>query len=415
MVKETQQDIFSNEIAILNAAKEDLYSGIYEEDKLLNKYSELVLNYEKLLKLVQKVCKISDIQGKELKQREEEVTYLSYHDKLTSLHNRAYVDYVIPKLQNESSMPLSVIMADMNGLKLANDVFGHHIGDNLLINAAEVLTNCCKDNGIVARWGGDEFLILLPRTDLTECHEISSKIKAACSNQKSDPIELSMSMGIASTENPNTDIAQLINVADTMMYGNKLSESREVRRKIILSVEKTLYSKHFNDSSHNLRVKKMALNFANVLESSSKEVDKVNLSLLASLHDIGKVSIPKEILCKEGPLSRSEWDIVKNYTEIGCRMAQSIDEPILAQSILALRERWDGKGYPYGIKGEDSPLLSRIVAIIDAYDSMIHYRPYKKTLNKEEALGEIKNGKGTQFDPDLVELFIGNINSIEVA
>lgn len=347
----------------------------------------------------------------EKKRTEDQILYLSYHDKLTTLFNRTYIDNVIPQLQNEFSMPLSVIMGDMNGLKLTNDVFGHENGDKLLMSAAKVLRKSCRKTDIVARWGGDEFLIILPNSGNELSKEICKKIKTICSTLESNPIKLSISLGSATMESPTTSLSELFNIAENEMYRNKLVESKDVRRKIILSLEKTLYEKCFEDYGHNERVKNMALNFAKLLNMESDSRGILNLSLLASLHDIGKVSIPKEILGKKAPLTQAELDIVKRYTEIGFRMAQSIDEPILAQCILSLRERWDGKGYPYGLKAENIPLNSRIVSIIEAYDVMTNSRPYKKAIGEEEALEELKRCSGGQFDPDLVKIFVENYQS----
>lgn len=349
---------------------------------------------------------ITDITEK--KRTEDQVLYLTYHDKLTTLFNRTYIDSIIPQLQNEYSMPLSVIMADMNGLKLTNDVFGHQNGDNLLINAAKVFMKSCRSTDIVARWGGDEFLIILPNTNDALSKEICCKIKTICTTFEPNPIELSISLGSATMESSTTSLSELFNVAENEMYRNKLVESKNIRRKIILSLEKTLYEKCFEDYGHNERVKNMALNFAKFLDIEQDSMEISNLTLLASLHDIGKVSIPKEILGKQDCLTQVELEIVKRYTEIGFRMAQSIEEPILAQSILCIRERWDGKGYPYGLKGENIPLNSRIVSILESYDVMTHYRPYKNAISEKEALEELKKCSGKQYDPDLIKIFMEN-------
>lgn len=345
----------------------------------------------------------------EKKKTEDQLMYLSYHDKLTTLFNRAYIDSVIPQLNTESMMPLSVIMADMNCLKLTNDVFGHENGDRLLMSAAKVLMNSCRDTDVVARWGGDEFLIILPNTDSSSCKKICLSIKEMSSKLKPEPIELSFSLGSATTESPNTNIYELFNISEKVMYSNKLLESKNIRKKIILSLEKTLSERCIEEYNHINRAKKMALKFGRALNIKPDSKEMLNLTRLASFHDIGKIVIPKEILEKGESLTESEWDIVKSYTEIGFRIAQSIEEPVLAQSILCLRERWDGKGYPYGLKNENIPLNSRIISIIDSYDVMTHDRSYKKAISHKEALEELKRCSGTQYDPNLVNIFIGKM------
>lgn len=347
---------------------------------------------------------ITDVTDK--KKSEDEILFLSYHDKLTGVYNRAYINNVIPQFQIETNMPLSIIVADMNGLKLTNDVFGHEFGDKLIVNASKVLLSCCRDTDIVSRWGGDEFLIILPNTSHEEATKVVNKIKYSCTKCEASPIEISISLGSATMENPNTSILDLFSMAENVMYNNKIIESREIRRKIILNIENILRERCFEDGGHTARVKSMAMNFAEALNIQEDSDELATLSLLAALHDVGKISIPREILGKKQPLSEIEREIIKSYTEIGYRIALSIDEPSLAYGIYALRERWDGQGYPNGLKEDKIPLISRIVSIIDAYDVMTYDRPYRKALSEDEALGELKKCSGTQFDPKLIDIFI---------
>jgi len=376
-------------LKINNAYVNITYKLIHKDD----------LRDEELVMLI-----ITDVTEK--KKSEEQILFLSYHDNLTSLYNRAYINSIIPQLQNESSMPLSIIVGDMNGLKLTNDVFGHEYGDKLLVNASKILLSCCRSTDIISRWGGDEFLIILPKTSDEEANKIISKIESTCRNFEQNPIKVSISLGSATIKNPYTNILELFSMAENKMYNNKIIEGKKIRRKIILSIENALREKCFEDDGHTARVKSMVMNFARILNIEDNSDEMAALSLLASLHDVGKISIPSEILGKKQPLSEIEREIIKSYTEIGYRIALSIDEPSLAQGIYALRERWDGKGYPNGLKEDKIPLISRIVSIIDAYDAMTHHRPYRKGLSEKDALEELIRCSGTQFDPRLVELFI---------
>lgn len=351
---------------------------------------------------------------KESQKAEDQVVYLSYHDRLTSLYNRVYMESIMPQLESESAMPLSLIMADMNGLKLANDVFGHENGDKLLVNAAKALQSCLRKRDYIARWGGDEFLIILPNTDTITCKSICSRIKAKCNEAEADPIEISLSLGSATIENATTKISELLNIAENRMYRNKIVESKNIKRKIVMGMENVFHTKYFEDPLHVERVQKMVTNFVKFLDLNPKSIELKKLPKLVALHDIGKIAIPKEILSKSESLTENEWEIVKSYTEIGFRMAQSIDETFIAKNILSLREKWNGTGYPYGLKHKEIPYMSRVLSIVESFDIMTHQRPYKSAISKEEAIEELKINSGKQFDPKLVDLFLKNIDAIVV-
>ncbi|KGK85048.1 diguanylate cyclase [Desulfosporosinus sp. HMP52] len=399
VLESTEQEILQQTISKLPKVikREDQYLSIelkpippsYEDDNLL--------------------CMLILTDVTEKHKAQEQVAFLSFHDKLTSLHNRAYIENWLEDLQMEDTFPLSVIMADLNGLKLSNDVFGHIQGDELLIRLAKVLLQCTRKTDIVARWGGDEFLILLPSTDSEACEKVAERIIASCKQQEGLPTELSVSLGMATQKKFTKNISDLFGVAENRMYSDKLLKSKDVRNRLILSVERELHKRFFEDPGHVERVGYLAFNLAKAAELSPGSLDLDNLNLMTRLHDIGKVGIPKEILGKGTELTNQEWEIMQRHSEIGFRMAQSIDELVVAKAILALREHWDGSGYPRGLKGDQIPVLSRLVAIVDAYDVMTHSRPYRPAKSKEEAIQELKQGSGKQFDPSLIDLFISEL------
>lgn len=337
---------------------------------------------------------------------EEQIHYLSYHDKLTSLYNRAYVDTVLPELEKPESLPLSIIVADMNGLKLINDVFGHEQGDFQLVAMAKVLKQSCRLTDIIARWGGDEFVVLLPKMDLENGKKVCERIRNACVEIVDCAIPLSAAVGLATKDTEGAQLNEIFSVAENKMYNDKLLKSKRVREDIVDSLESRLASHCFVDKDHCERVMNLALDFTAFLGVRTYNVDVAALTQLAKLHDIGKVALPAEILGSKEPLSDNEWDIVKSHSEIGYRMAQSISEQTVAEIILALHERWDGFGYPFGLKEEQIPVLARIFSIVDVYDVITHDRPYRKALDEENALREIAAGMGTQFDPEITRSFI---------
>jgi diguanylate cyclase (GGDEF)-like protein len=337
---------------------------------------------------------------------EEEIRFLSYHDKLTSLYNRAHVEAILPDLEKPENLPMSIIMVDMNGLKLVNDVFGHQQGDLLLVAMAKVLKQSCQQKDIVARWGGDEFLVILPQTDEENCRRVCEQIQSGCREMAETAIPLSAAMGTATKESGIARLAELFNIAENRMYSDKMNRGKEVRRSMIASLEGLLRTRCFENGGHSERVKQLVIDFVNFLGLDMASAEIKPLTKLARLHDIGKVAIPGELLGKPGPLTSSEWTIIKSHSDVGYRMAQSIGESTVAEIILALHERWDGNGYPYGLKGDQIPILARIFSLADVYDVITHDRPYKGAMDRAAALREIESGIGSQFDPELAKGFL---------
>ncbi len=335
-----------------------------------------------------------------------QIEFLSYNDSLTGLFNRAYVDKIVSEIMCPTKLPISIILGDMNGLKLINDMFGHEKGDELIINTAKVLQKCCRDTDIIARWGGDEFLILLSNTNHEQCEKVVDRITKTCQETSRNPIEISIALGNATLEHPTSSFSEVFSIAESQMYKKKLLESKAIRRQIISNVEDRLQTSRFANVGHIHRIKKLATHFAKLLGFSSTSTEIRNLLLLASLHDVGNLAIPQEILCKSGSLTAKEWEIIKSHSEIGYRMGLSIGESTVAEAILAMHERWDGNGYPSGLKGEQIPFISRLLAIIDTYDVMTHDRVFQGAFSKEQALEEIRLQSGRQFDPALAKVFL---------
>ncbi|MFW5790036.1 MAG: HD domain-containing phosphohydrolase [Bacillota bacterium] len=339
---------------------------------------------------------------------EKEIRYLGFHDKLTGLYNRLFVEEELRRLDSERQLPLSIIAGDVNSLKLVNDAFGHKAGDKLLMNVAEILKKSCRKEDIIGRFGGDEFTIILPNTSNKEGEKILSRIKDNCKKQDDTIIPVSIALGLATKNNENEDINELLKNADTNMYENKIKESEEVKSLVLKTLMGKLGEKEFETQLHCERLKKMAVKIGVELEFDSNALER--LKRAAYLHDIGMISTPEEILKKEGKLTEEEWVEIKKHPETGYRIARSSDKLTdIANIILHHHERWDGNGYPRGIKGKEIPVQARIITVIDAYDVMINKNLYKEALTQEEAIGELYDNAGSQFDPEIVEIFVKEV------
>lgn len=334
--------------------------------------------------------------------RKDEIIYLSYHDNLTGLYNRRYSEDEMKRLDIERNLPISLIMGDVNGLKLTNDAFGHEAGDKLLKKIAAAIKNECEKDEIAARIGGDEFLIILPKTSSIDAEKIIDRIKHKCNNEEEDPIKPSISFGYSVKEHVEQDIMNVYKVAEGRMYNNKLNESKSIRSSIISSLINTLHDHSHETEDHCNRLKKLCDKIGKELKLTIEVID--NLKLLSLLHDIGITAIPEYLFGKSTNLTYEEERIFKNHSEIGYRIANSFpDIVIIAQDILSHHEKWDGSGYPQGLKGDDIPLNSRIISILDTYDLMVNV---EKSVSKNEALEFIKNHSGIYFDPRIVDVFL---------
>jgi diguanylate cyclase (GGDEF)-like protein/PAS domain S-box-containing protein len=338
-------------------------------------------------------------------QAEQRVEYLTIHDALTGLYNRRYLEQITSRLDAEEVAPVSVVFGDANGLKLANDAFGHEAGDRLLMNIARVLRACARRDDTVARMGGDEFVVIMPGIGEDEAAEAIVRMRRAFDEAPPDPVRVSLALGASTRETSAVPLHEVLAEAEKHAYRQKLAESKSARGSLMKSLMRTLAVKTSETEDHVLRMRELALDLGRSLGLPDNVLD--DLAVLTLLHDIGMVGIPDSILTKiDAPLSAEEQEAMKKHPEVGYRVAQaSIELAHIADGILSHHENWDGTGYPQGLRGEEIPLISRIVAIVDAYDSMTAGRRYRAAKSKEEALEEIRRLAGTRFDPDLAEAF----------
>lgn len=341
------------------------------------------------------------------KKAEEKLKYISFHDSLTRVYNRAYFEQEMRRLENGRFNPLGIIVCDVDGLKLVNDTLGHDTGDELLVIAANLIKKAFRKSDVVARIGGDEFAVLMPNSDDEVVETACNRIKSALLdyNGTNAKLPLSLSVGWAVSNDTPVKMDELFKEADNNMYREKLHRNQSARSAIVQTLMKALEARDFMAEGHADRMKDLVEAIAKAIGLSKRRIS--DLRLLAQFHDIGKVGIPDRILLKDGPLTTEEVIEMQRHCEIGYRIAQSAPDLVpIADWILKHHERWDGKGYPLGLKKRDIPLECRILAIADAFDAMITYRPYRKALSHTDALKEIRRCAGSQFDPLLVEKFI---------
>lgn len=341
----------------------------------------------------------------EKRKEKEGIIKLGDTDQLTQLLNRRGYSKTLKAFETNRRYPLTFMIADVNGLKLTNDAFGHDLGDQLLKTVAHVLTKESTEDDAVVRLGGDEFLILMPDTDELEAAKRLELIKKRMSRHKVGPLPVSFSLGFAVKEHHEHHSDMIFRQAESRMYRRKITESPEVKRKLIEFLLSWQHEQYEMEKSHSMNVEQLSSRFATYLGLSKESIHTVERT--ARYHDIGKVAVDKKLLRKEEDLDSNEWNDIRRHAEIGYNLLRTVPELYeIAEGVLHHHERWDGTGYPRGVFQENIPLASRIISICDTYDAIVGNRNYSNSRNHTDAIKEIISCSGTQFDPALVEAFV---------
>ncbi|MDO9534311.1 MAG: diguanylate cyclase [Bacillota bacterium] len=339
------------------------------------------------------------------KKVEEKLEYLSTHDSLTGIYNRAYFEEEIRRLETLRFRPVSIIMGDVDDLKLVNDTLGHDKGDRLLKAAADTISSRFRSSDMIARIGGDEFVVLLPHTSEEVAKEVCSRIDESITNYNaSNPeLPLSISLGVSTSVSSDHSLLDTFKKADSAMYQKKAEKTNSVKNSFVQSFISTFNSSNYFKEENN-NIKSMAVALASKAGLTEKEIALI--SVLSLVHDIGILGVPDNILYKNGELLPEEKKAMQKHPEIGYQIALSSSElASVADFILSHHEWWNGEGYPFGLKKNEIPAACRIISIVDAYRAMTNERPYRKPLSHEDAVSEIKRCSGTQFDPEMVKMF----------
>ncbi len=337
---------------------------------------------------------------------------LSFHDQLTGLYNRHYFENEVMRLDRSREHPISLISADLDGLKLINDTIGHAEGDRYLQAGANLLKNTLRGSDILARVGGDEFVILLPQTDRAAAEQLKHRIRSSIEeyNSGQSNLPLSISIGLAVSKSADCSVEETYKIADHDMYSNKLKHGQKARAGIVSSLLTSLFERgNITEGEHD-QVQELAVRMGQALGMTEEQL--ANLALLGQVYDLGKVGYPDSLIhasicSNNGELTKAEKEAVYRHPETGYRIASSSpDLSHIADLILKHHENYDGSGYPLGLKGAKIPLECRILSIAIAYSAMTNPRAYADMLAHDAALTELNNCAGSQFDPELVQLFI---------
>ena len=347
----------------------------------------------------------------ERKKREAQIHYLSCYDPLTGLHNRRCFDENRVLIDTESNLPLSVIFADLNGLKMTNDIFGHAAGDELIRVSSEILQNACRQEDLIARIGGDEFIILLPKTNTGSAMKVLSRIREGFADVQVKAVKGSISLGLSTKTGADQPLDEVMANAENAMYKDKSVNRKNNSKDMINTIIDTLHTKNPREKRHSLAVADLSERIGSAMNLPDDQL--VKLRQAGYLHDIGKIILDDSILAKD-TFTAEEIDAIRQHPAAGYRILSLFDDMLdIAEFVYAHHERWDGTGFPRGIKGEQMPLISRIIAVAEVYDRVAHKGGLQPEGFEESGLDAIRNGAGTKFDPKVAETFLRIIEDNE--
>ncbi|NCC63191.1 MAG: diguanylate cyclase [Spirochaetia bacterium] len=343
------------------------------------------------------------------RKKQSEMLNLSITDALTTLPNRRFYDKAKQKLDDEPYYPLSLVLADVNGLKLTNDAFGHKTGDELLCKVSEVLRKTCRESDIVSRIGGDEFILLLPQTDALHAQTIVKRINAALKKEEIKGIHVSVSFGIAVKHEKDEPYEETFKIAEDAMYQDKLTLSQDFKKRVICSLQQRLYSYDQSLKEHSEMVGNLCALFAKELGFSAERVEEMRLAGI--YHDLGKIALNPAVYTKNfETLTQSEKAEFKRHSEIGYNILRSVGSyAVFAEAVLYHHEKWDGSGYPQGLKGEAIPLEAQILSLCNFYADLIGPSLIRTKITEEEAITLLLDRKNLFYKSEMVTIFIDKV------
>jgi diguanylate cyclase (GGDEF)-like protein len=402
------------------------HAALDEIDDLATSFNAMAANLEESTRQLTEA-------NRELEKRYEELADARRQaatDGLTGLDNhRSLQDALAREVERavRYGRSLAVLMMDIDGFKLFNDTYGHQAGDGVLRQVADLLAKTVRTGDIIGRYGGDEFMAILPETDRSGAVLVAGRILEAFSRErvhtgKGDDLPLTLSIGLANCPEDSQHKHELLAYADASLYeakrasGNslqmarpkpgELTPCRDTPMRVLESLVRGIDSKDYYTRQHSQQDADLAVGLGDALGLSQEPLRALRVAGL--LHDVGKIGVPDDILKKPGPLTEEEQRTMQEHVVLGKLIIQGVPNlKDVVEAVYSHHERWDGKGYPEGLKGEEIPLLGRVLAVADAYSAMILDRPYRKALSRKEAMAELRRCAGTQLDPELVPLFIG--------
>lgn len=417
------------QIAYLEGLATELATSL----RAMRTYQEVVESRERLRRYAQRIKR----QQVALRQQAKRLREMASTDALTGVRNYGNLHETIDRLlarAHNTGESLAIIIADVDDFKLYNDTYGHLAGDSALRSLAEALSGACRPTDIIGRYGGDEFMLILPNTNERGALKVAERLLERVAQLQFQPepegeaIPLHLAVGVALYPDDGTTKEELIAHADAALYESKARPA--VEKKITLAHEegtdaellryptsafgvlhglvRAVDRKDHYTKRHSEREAEYAVLLGQALKLSSQSQRALRIAGL--LHDLGKIGIPDHLLRKPGPLTEAEHSVMRQHVILTERIVGGVPHltDVLAAAINH-HERYDGSGYPRGLKGEEIPLLGRILAIADAFSAMTMDRPYRKALSWSTAVQELRRNTGTQFDPAMVEAFINEV------
>jgi diguanylate cyclase (GGDEF)-like protein len=336
----------------------------------------------------------------------ERMAYLTSYDMLTGLYNRVWLDRYLngPAFQEDAkSADYSIVIVDINNLRMLNNNFGLETGNRCLKHLAGLLKELIESDHKLVRYGSDEFVIIMPDATPAQVNQFLARLNQAVVEKSDYPLQISWSSASADEVINSGD--SVLTLAEDRLITSKLLDQNSSLSSSLTAILSIMHERNKDTEEHMTRLQNLVIALARKALFPEKQYSE--LRLLARLHDIGKLVLSDSILMKNGPLNDSEWELVRQHPSIGARIVEMIPNlRQLSPSILSHHERWDGKGYPNHLNGEQIPLSARIISLVDSWDAMTNDRSYRKALSFDQAFQEIRVNSGKQFDPILCTLFL---------